>query len=149
MSQVTKIIQILAGEEKTIYDKSGWRDGPWKDEIDEKIWYYGGAYRCKIIRHPEFGSLCGYVGVPVTHPLYGKSDDTVDLIVHGGVTFSGRMDDDEYDLWYFGFDCAHVNDDWMVMPSPIRSFYISGEYRTIAYVESQCNALADQLEDAQ
>lgn len=57
-------------------DKSGWGDGPWQLEPDKKQWEDEvTGLPCLIVRNTQVtGSLCGYVGVPQGHPLYGKSD---------------------------------------------------------------------------
>lgn len=78
------------------------------------------GFPCVTTRQPT-GHLCGYVGIPDTHPLYSVkvNDITSDMvpIVHGGVTYAdhhypitGSMDS----RWWVGFDCAHALDwfDW-------------------------------------
>lgn len=71
-------------------DKSGWATGPWRDEPDKKQWLDGATgLPCLIVRSP-IGSLCGYVGLPAGHDLHGKDYDSVDVDVHGGLTFAGR-----------------------------------------------------------
>ena len=40
-------------------------------ELDRLEWEHRGLC-CLIIRHPTLGHLCGYVGVPPAHPLFGK-----------------------------------------------------------------------------
>lgn len=53
---------------------------------------------------------CGYVVIPKTHPYYGVDyNDLVDLFdVHGGLTYSGELD--EVGEWVLGFDCNHADD---------------------------------------
>jgi len=81
----------------------------WLKEPDRVEWWEG-EYHCLIRRHPEMKHLCGYVGVPDNHPLYGKHFTELNKInVHGGLTFSNYWDD-EYNLWYLGFDCGHFMD---------------------------------------
>ena len=65
-----------------------------------------------VIAFMPLGHRCGYVGVPNSHPLYGKHYDDVDVEIHGGLTYADyRKDFDETNkLWYFGFDCAHCGD---------------------------------------
>lgn len=76
--------------------------------------------------------LCGYVGVPETHPLYRKTYyDLDDIDVHGGLTFSDFSSWDEEDVWYFGFDCAH----------PWDSILVKNE----KFVIKQCQSLSKQL----
>ena len=45
---------------------------PWENEPDRKEWMAHGL-RCVIQRIKHSGHLCGYVGVPKGHPLYGAS----------------------------------------------------------------------------
>ena len=45
---------------------------PWENEPDRKEWTAHGL-RCVIKRIEHSGHLCGYVGVPKGHPLYGAS----------------------------------------------------------------------------
>lgn len=44
----------------------------WEKEKESKRFTHKG-YPCKIRRHEEMGHLCGYVGVPKSHILYGLS----------------------------------------------------------------------------
>jgi hypothetical protein len=89
-------------------DKSTWIRGEWKDEPDKIQWPDPATgLPCLIVRGPS-GALCGYVGVPASHPWHGKGYDqalgehlehcTEDscwghsagshVAVHGGLTFS-------------------------------------------------------------
>ena len=156
----------------------------WQHEPDEHRWTDGETgYRCAILRHEKFGTLCGYVAVPPEHPWYGlphnalvrlpreiydqpraieeinpfglfvaassgrDPDDQLEistaLAVHGGITFSGPIDELGGAYW-FGFDCAHAGDVLPRFQQPL-----PGEYRTIAYVMSQCAKLARQLREVQ
>jgi hypothetical protein len=81
-------------EYRTI-DKSAWPRGEWDDEPDKKQWTDPETgLPCIALRHVEWGNWCGYVGVPTTHPLHGKSYDEPDLEVHGGLTFAGPYQHD-------------------------------------------------------
>lgn len=59
-------------------DRSNWLPGEWDNEPD-KIQFIDEAtgLPCLIVRQPNSGHLCGYVGVSKSHPFYGKdySDD--------------------------------------------------------------------------
>lgn len=56
-------------------DKSAWGDGPWQSEPDKMQWQdEATGFACLIVRDP-MGALCGYVGVPETHPAHGLSYD--------------------------------------------------------------------------
>lgn len=55
-------------------DKSSWGDGEWLHEPDKKQWTdQDTGYPCLIVRN-RVGALCGYVGVPLDHPYFGKTD---------------------------------------------------------------------------
>ena len=90
-----------------VVDKSGWGDGPWQSEPDKVQWIdKATGLHCLVVRGPA-GALCGYVGVPPSHCLYGRryasctlpvahqcADRGCDhsprmaLSVHGDITFS-------------------------------------------------------------
>ena len=96
---------------KQVHDKSLWPDGPWKAEPDRGDWEEQG-YACSIRRMPLSGHLCGYVGVPQGHPWFGADYNLLydECSVHGALTFSGPLPDADPDLWWVGFDCAHMSD---------------------------------------
>jgi hypothetical protein len=142
-------------------DKAGWPAGPWHDEPDKKQWQDAvTGLPCLIKRNPLGGNLCGYVGVPRGHPLYGVNYDDADhLSVHGGLTYSSKCSEgpedraichkvepgESDDVWWFGFDCGHCDD---YFPSP--KFRMPGledgaVYRDLAYVTVEIEGLAAQL----
>ncbi len=104
----------------------------------EKEWttQAGLVARCLKSRH-----RCGYVAVPVGHPLYGVrySDDdgrrSLEQVIdcHGGLTFSDTHDhiDKKDTRWWFGFECAHADD--ILNP------------KSLAFVERECESLAEQI----
>ena len=142
-----------------------------KSEPNRETFTYEG-YKCLIVRHPEFGHLCGYVGIPEGHKYYKKHYDDVPLEVHGGLTFSDFWEDENDNLWYLGFDCAHA---WDLSPfmhkrdreiynsQPRSKYWINGveheykerdlgaelmkheTYRDIEYVRIQCKKMVKQL----
>lgn len=62
-------------EYRNVIDKSQWGDGPWQSEPDKIQWQdEATGLPCLIVRGPV-GALCGYVGVPKTHPAYGLHYD--------------------------------------------------------------------------
>ena len=129
-------------------------DKPWETEPDRKEWTAHGL-KCVILRHPDAKHLCGYVGLPESHPCHGldsgwgNEPHLPDLDVHGGITWTGELprDGDEGDtLWYVGFDCAHSGDrspGWERL-SP-RWRITDDVYRDMAYVTEQTENLARQL----
>lgn len=113
------------------------------------------------------GYRCGYVGVPKGHPLYNVAymDCMSHFYCHGGLTYSGGGENSSYpissDLWWFGFDCSHCEDepDWnsvlKAFPDQSDKIYqqkilsdicsLGGEIRTTEYVGNECKELAEQL----
>lgn len=92
-----------------------WGYGEWVEEPDEVTFTYHGM-DCKIIRmaipepcskevHVFGGYLCGYVAIPIGHPLYQKEYGDMDIDCHGGLTFGSC-----WDRHWIGFDCAHSFD---------------------------------------
>lgn len=119
--------------------KATWGDGPWLSEPDKAQWIDGETdLDCLIVRN-HFGNLCGYVGVPEGHPQFGEGYSSVDVEVHGGLTYAdlcvplevgdgeettichvpaeGRPDH----VWWFGFDCGHAFDLSPGMEARLRS----------------------------
>lgn len=189
-------------------DKSQWGNGPWQSEPDKKQWRDAETgFPCLIVRGPS-GALCGYVGVPRSHPAFEKDYNDVDVEVHWGLTFASKCapsptrerwekwraevlagreeakrhprgdaarrlkdrarelesydayvtwseaagichkvgEDEDDDIWWLGFDCAHSGDLSPAYCGLSPSFRISGdEYRDIDYVEREVAKLARQL----
>jgi hypothetical protein len=102
---------------------------------------------CLVVRMSATGCLNGYVGVPKSHPLYKKEwQQEYYFDVHGGLTFSNTLDyiheDVLGDLWWFGFDTAHLYDETPFLSSFIRD----GIYRDMEYVIGETKSLAEQIE---
>ena len=82
----------------------------------------------------------GYVCIPKGHPLWGKHYDKIDVTVHGGLTFSEKASDlnwdeiteDMKDDWIIGFDTCHYDDNPDNCPKE--------------YVEAQTRELVSQIE---
>lgn len=99
----------------------------------DDVWEHAGL-TC-VLRHAAFGAPCGYVMVPQGHPLYGAYyDDVVGVDVHGGPTFSGRIEGVEG--WALGFDMAHFGD-----VDPLDGYVLRTDGECVA--ETEC--LAEQL----
>lgn len=120
--------------------------GPWSIEPKMKFWVDAATgLHCHVRRHPNFLHLCGYVGVPPSHPAYGRHYDKLTLNVHGGVTHADTIGDSPMpDLWWIGFDCAHAFD---YSPGMSHTLVQPREYRDISYVTRECTRLAAQLKD--
>lgn len=74
---------------------------------------------------------CGYVELPKDSPFYGMDYELLEpfISVHGGLTFSGEIE--EIDGYLIGFDCAHADD------NPIN--------QNENYTLKECESLVDQL----
>jgi len=61
------------------------------------------------------GYRLGYLGIPKEEKenLSEKILDKLSSVVHGEISFSGEVDNDDLfksDYYYLGLDCAHIND---------------------------------------
>ena len=96
-------------------DKSMWLEGPWTDEPDFLEWSdETTGVPCRIVRHSIKGYLCGYVGVREDSRWF-KQDfltdcDALHDAAYSCISFSGFMRGDIVRVWWFGFDCGHLND---------------------------------------
>ena len=130
--------------------------------IIEKDWTAHGL-RCVVIGIPNL-HRCGYVAVGKEHPLYGVDygNESAALNgaspecyfgVHGGVTYAGGKGDhpvESPDLWWYGFDCAHMGDspDPALRDADYRDFGVGNEFGhvwTAREVAAECESLAEQL----
>jgi hypothetical protein len=108
-------------------------------EPDEHEFEHAG-FKCELRRGPV-QAWCGYVLLPDDHPYSGRSmgdDNVIDLDVHGGVTFAGRIKDKGFAL---GFDCGHLYD----MVWYAHTGLNNGVYRTFEYAKKETERLAEQL----
>lgn len=151
-------------------DKATWGDGPWQTEPDRVEWEHAGL-PCLAIRNPH-GDWCGYAAVPPGHPAHGLGYEAVSVDVHGGLTYANACRGDichvpkpgaPDDVWWLGFDCSHCTDYTPGTEARLRSsgwrsdpVYNHAEavaandwmvkvYRTIDYVQTETNQLAEQL----
>jgi len=133
-------------------DRKNWNAGPWDNEPQDRTDFIHAGFSCFTLRN-NLGAWCGYVGVPRDHKYYGVRYNDIDVDVHGGLTYSSLcsgaichvpepgMPDD---VWWFGFDTAHLMD-----RLPHREAYFnSGTYRTLEYTQEETRKLADQLKEA-
>jgi len=93
--------------------------------------------------HIPHGWGNGYVGVPSDHPWYGKYYDSLDVTIHGGLTYSDNFppaqpehastEGMEKGYWWVGFDTMHYMDNLILCPR--------------AYVEYETDSLYQQAQD--
>ena len=106
-----------------------------------------GDYWYAIVRPTHLLHLCGYVGIPKSHPLYGRGyDDIEEIAVHGGLTFASESlypFGDLKDLWWLGFDCAHSGD---IVPG-ISHVCQDETYKNMDYVLEETRSLLRQLKE--
>lgn len=80
-------------------DKSAWGAGPWQDEPDKAQWVdEATGLDCLIVRNYG-GALCGYVGLPESHPLHGADYEKPNVDVHGGLTFADGCHEPTREGW--------------------------------------------------
>lgn len=146
-------------QEWTYVDRSTWPEhgnADWDNEPDKKQWLdKETGLPCLIVRGPS-GALCGYVGVPSTHPCFEKDYGDVCVEVHGGLTFSDRChpreefkgichiveEGDDDNVWWLGFDCAHYGD---ITPAYDSMIDWESSYKNFRYVQNEVEFLAKQL----
>ncbi|KKM83461.1 hypothetical protein LCGC14_1309210 [marine sediment metagenome] len=149
--------------------------------MGEIAYFILGDFPCSIWE-TDTGHLCGYIGVPPSHPWYRQDQGLLSglggIDVHGGITLachekSSRMPSAEYraamlkaptggpypklewvdvpnkdnaswphdtgqDVWWIGFDCAHLYDLVPSNPHP------GDVYRDEHYVRNELEGLARQ-----
>lgn len=122
----------------------------------EKSWMTKAGFPAVVLIMP-WGVRNGYVAVPPNHRHYGKGYYDIGAEVHGGLTYSGDDTNgypvESYGAWWFGFDCHHYGDsqDIALMDEKHKQMeethgiYDEGHARSLAYVEHECEQLAEQL----
>lgn len=106
--------------------------------------FYG--YKCVVIKRTADSELsffqehyppsyyCGYVQIPYWHPVYKKDYRDLDILCHGGLTFSDhKLLGVPYPGWWIGFDCAHEGD--VVNPKDLN------------FVMKECISIVKQLKE--
>lgn len=118
-------------------------------EIIEKDWVTSAGLRAVCVLVQLGSHRCGYVAVPMGHPLFGKRYQQIedDISVHGGLTFSSDSElTHNYPAYskepvtWFGFDCAHIGDQFGFLSR-------EGVRRSTEFVVNQCESLASQLKE--
>lgn len=115
-------------------------DKPWLTEPNNVLFMTDAGYPAQIRRNDITLTLCGYIYLPVGHPLHGIHYDGFndDVDVHGGWTYA----DSEGETWCVGFDCNHFYD---YAPGMAGLTDKRGEYRTIEFVTKELERTAKQL----
>ena len=138
-------------------------------EPDLALWRDSDTGLVCMIKRGHYGHLCGYVGVPNGHKLFGLSDEFEPILqglrVHGAVTYSGQITtfgafpamlgfvDNELsfkntDVWFIGFDAAHSTDLVPMsfgLPGLLGSSSGDGTYKDFGFMREQCTQLAKQI----
>lgn len=146
-------------------------DGEWIEEPD-LVRFKCKTIKCSIKRVIVFeedgtsfgGYLCGYVQVPLLHPWFGKDKGEMEVLCHGGITFSDDIEDEEGWGFWIGFDCGHGGDyvpshEKIRRDNPISKHFpipeifkdcllFYPEYRNIAYVTEECKSIVKQMKKA-
>jgi len=108
------------------------------------------GFQWVISRHPKLKHLCGYVGIPSTHPWYDLHEGNLyDIECHGGITYASDHPPEAYPdgpkgLFWIGFDCAHSGDyaPGAYIPGIVNTQNL-GVYRNMAYVKKEVGNLAE------
>ena len=145
--------KYLTIEKLDLADRDRWVRGIWDHEPDKAVWRHQDKI-CMIVRN-NFGALCGYAGVLKDHALFDAhyDDDALKEVswsIHGMLTYSGRCGgnvchvadrEEEEEVYWFGFDCAHTCDF-----IPLYSLKDSThDYKDFEYVAREVEKLSEQL----
>jgi len=131
-------------------DRSAWPPGPWDNEPDSVSWVSAVGLACEM-RRGGMGIWCGYVGTQPDHPVW-KLDVESTLETHHGVTLVSLSEEFPNDppmppgLKWAGFDCGHFGDIFPAMAAVVPYKTFAGTYRDLAYVRTQCEFLAAQID---
>lgn len=136
-------------------DRKDWPKGEWDNEPEDRYDFESAGFPC-FIHRSRLGNWCGYVGIPESHPYFGKDYSGLDLEVHGGLTFASKCREGDHlchipkpgqpdNIWWLGFDCAHGGD---LIPG-ITSFFSHMEsyetYKNKDFAMKETFNLAQQL----
>ena len=95
----------------------------------------------------SFGSHpCCYVEIPKDHSCYGLEYDEIEIVCHGGLTFSNDKlygVDKTGPKWFIGWDFAHCGDYFYANDQ----FEIEGHKWTLAELQDQVLKVCKQLRD--
>lgn len=111
------------------------------DSIVE-MWVHQG-FICFIRVDPSGGHLCGYVAVPLDHPIVGHTTSEAECTkyeVHGGVTWNEAW---PVGGWLVGMDCNHLGRDYA--PNLPQLGQDPADEKGRVYVKKQVEKLASQL----
>lgn len=117
-----------------------------KSEGDYKKWDYtspnGNTLTCEIIRHSDFGTLCGYIHITDDYEFYNKEFTTPPGCKN--ITYYNLEDDG---IYHVGIDFASMGD---LIPYLKFGTIISREFKTykdMAYVKNECEKLASFISE--
>lgn len=78
-----------------------------------------------------------------------KMRRSLDILIecHGGLTYAAGSETYPVssDLWWFGFDCAHYND--QPIEHGFRWLHHEGQVRDLPFVEAECESIARQIKE--
>ena len=127
--------------------------------VEERFEYKG--FPCVVLFLP-WGYRCGYVGLPSNNEYYNVDYNNIPVDCHGGLTYSESalaLQEDK-DIWWIGFDCAHCFDgyDFRKLDEyyPNRDRFLGNEnykremtneygFRSFDYVKNECIQIVNQL----
>ena len=134
-----------------------------KPVVEKRFEYH--AHPCVVI-FQTIGHRCGYVGLPKDNKYYGVNYNEIDIDCHGGLTYSSSnlYEQNDTDIWWIGFDCAHCDDakDY----DSLRKYYTDersktmidrwealdrkypdgSKVRDLDYVVNECKNIVEQIE---
>lgn len=158
-----RMVNMIKTNFYTTEEKKEWfGDGEWINEPDLVEFKYK-EYDCTILRTcmvesngSKFGGyLCGYVKIPENNKFYNKNYSSMNIDVHGGLTFAEFKGDG----YWIGIDCAHSfdlvpssekfkqsNEDMIELRKQFPDSRIwENTYKNISFVEAELKSIVDQI----
>ena len=119
--------------------------------MPEIAYFVLGDFPCSIWKHPDLGTLQGYLGVSPIHPWYGKdqSDDLLRrLDVHGGITLachekSSRQMSPEYRAAVMSDVRPFPEFEWVSVPNKDDASWPHNTGQDVWWVGFDCGHLHD------
>jgi len=149
-------------------------DGPWRDEPDKTQWIDETSdLDCLAVR-AHHGAWCGYVGVPLGHPWFGKDRhdmENVEVEVYDEISYGAFCDEElgvchvpepgrSDHVWWIGFSCMTSQDILPIFDQLQPDYRVRGRswmevkaghgatYKPLAFVIDEVTQLAGQAAEA-
>ncbi len=124
--------------------------------MGEIAYFILGDFPCSIWKHPDVGTLQGYLGVPPSHPWYRKDQgwfgDLGGIDIHGGITLachekSSRQMSPEYKAAIMSDERPFPEFKWVDVPNKDGASWPHDTGQDVWWVGFDCSHLYDLVPD--